>query len=250
MDPSTEPQAQPLARARTVAIMQPSYLPWLGHFSLAFLSDAFVFYDDVQFDKHGWRHRNRILLAGQPHWLTVPVLQKGRFGQLVKETEIADSKWQSKHLKTIEQAYRRAPHFDQVFPVMNEYLTKKNYTWLMDLSIDGFNAFCRLFEMHPKTCFSSDLGHRELGRTERLVAICKDFGAERYLSPNASSEYMLPEAWLGAGIELQYQNYDHPVYQQGDGEFVSHLSALDALMFLGPEARRYLGNSRPGPLRS
>ena len=36
-----------------VAINQPCYLPWRGHFALMKTADVFVFYDDVQFTSDG-----------------------------------------------------------------------------------------------------------------------------------------------------------------------------------------------------
>jgi hypothetical protein len=44
----------------TLVVLQPGYLPWLGYFDLMHKADVFVHYDDVQFDKHGWRNRNRV----------------------------------------------------------------------------------------------------------------------------------------------------------------------------------------------
>ena len=43
-----------------VAILQPNYLPWLGVFYQIYKNDIFVFYDDVPYDKGGWRNRNKI----------------------------------------------------------------------------------------------------------------------------------------------------------------------------------------------
>ena len=62
------------------AVIQPSYIPWRGYFDMIGRSDVFVFYDDVQFDKHGWRNRNRIKTANGPGWLTIPGAQEGQRG--------------------------------------------------------------------------------------------------------------------------------------------------------------------------
>ena len=97
----------------TLVVLQPSYLPWLGFFDQVRRCDRFVFYDDVQYDKDGWRNRNRIKAAAGPVWLTVPVRTRGRMGQPIDEVEIANATpWARKHLKTIEEAYARAPHRD------------------------------------------------------------------------------------------------------------------------------------------
>src|SRR5437660_864197 len=62
-------------------ILQPSYIPWRGYFHQIRKADIFVFYDDVQYDKHGWRNRNRIKTRNGPAWLTIPVQSGGAVSQ-------------------------------------------------------------------------------------------------------------------------------------------------------------------------
>ena len=71
-----------------MVIIQPSFLPWRGYFHLIQRSDIFVFYDDVQYDKHSWRNRNIIKTAQGPLWITVPVLTRNKFGQKINEVQI------------------------------------------------------------------------------------------------------------------------------------------------------------------
>ena len=86
-------------------VMQPTYLPWTGYFNLIFQSDVFVFLDDVQYERGSWQNRNRILLNGQPHFLTVPSIRT-QLSEQIKMVEIdAKKNWRSKHVKTIKQAY-------------------------------------------------------------------------------------------------------------------------------------------------
>ena len=59
-----------------IAIMQPTFLPWVGYFDLIDQVDIFVFLNDVQFQKQTWQHRNKILTKNGLQWITVPVLQK------------------------------------------------------------------------------------------------------------------------------------------------------------------------------
>ena len=61
-----------------IAIAQPTYLPWLGYFDLIDQVDAFVFLDNVQFEKQSWQQRNRIKTPTGLQWLTVPVAFRGR----------------------------------------------------------------------------------------------------------------------------------------------------------------------------
>ena len=101
------------------AILQPSYIPWRGYFHQIQKADVFVFYDDVQYDKHGWRNRNRIKTAGGTQWLTIPVQKKGNVAEAreIREIEISwDRPWNRKHLSTLVQSYAKAPCFDKYAP--------------------------------------------------------------------------------------------------------------------------------------
>jgi hypothetical protein len=94
----------------TLVVLQPGYLPWLGYFDLMRRADVFVHYDDVQFDKHGWRNRNRVKGPKGGVWLTVPVRHSGRSGQPIRDVEIDHRQdWERKHVATISQLYARAP---------------------------------------------------------------------------------------------------------------------------------------------
>ena len=92
------------------AIVQPSYLPWRGYFHMIEKADVFVFYDDVQYDKHGWRNRNRIKTAAGTRWATVPVAARGNVatGRRPRGGD-RRRRWSAKHLATIRQAYARVP---------------------------------------------------------------------------------------------------------------------------------------------
>lgn len=230
-----------------LGIMQPNYLPWLGYFDMVACSHLFVLYDNVQFDKHGWRNRNRLLARPEPLWITAPVVTSGRHLQTVRDTRLAEGPWQRKHLKTIRQIYAKAPHFDWLFPELDTYLGRRDYRFLVDLNLEGHLLFTRLLQIDTPIRFSSELNEdlMALERTERLVTICTGFGATRYISASASRAYMIERLWQEARIELRYQDYQHPTYAQPGGEFVSHLSALDALMWEGPAARRFVGISVP-----
>lgn len=226
-------------------ILQPGYLPWLGYFDQVALADTFVFYDDVQFDHHGWRNRNRFLARGAPQWITVPVKTSGRLSQTCREVEVFQPDyWPKKHLATIRTLYGPAPHFDWVYPALEAYLTKaKGQKWLIDVCLEGHRTLTSLFGITTPTRFSSELGHRGIGRTERLVAVTKTVGATRYISADASKSYMKEEFWREAGLDLVYQRYPHPKYEQYAEPFVPYLSAVDALMFVGPKVKEYVAIS-------
>ncbi|MFH0823907.1 MAG: WbqC family protein, partial [Pseudomonadota bacterium] len=98
-----------------VSINQPAYLPWLGYFHRIARSDLHIVLDHVQFEKHGFIHRNRVKSAMGWCWLTVPVRTGGRFGNIsIKTAEIDNTRdWARKHRMTLEQSYGNAPYFNE-----------------------------------------------------------------------------------------------------------------------------------------
>jgi hypothetical protein len=110
-------------------------LPWLGFFDQMRRADVFVYYDDVQYDKHGWRNRNRIKTQSGPMWLTVPVLHAGRGLPRILDVEIDNRRpWARKHVESIRQAYARAPFLTRYLPAL-EALLQRKWERLVDLDV-------------------------------------------------------------------------------------------------------------------
>lgn len=214
----------------SLAVLQPSYLPWLGYLEQMASVDHFVFLDDVQFDKNGWRNRNRILVHGAPHWLTVPVRPKS--STLLKDISIVgDSRWAVKHLETIRHAYRRSPGTKELL-VFLEAIFAKNYERLCDLNVDLLRA------IHTKCGFQSELhlnSQLQLGgeRTERLVRLCEHFGVSEYLTGQAAREYLDERAFEAIGVTVQWHEFRFPSYPQPSPTFVPFLSMVDAVCAIG-----------------
>ena len=218
-----------------VVILQPSYLPWLGYFDQLYKSDVFVLYDDVQYDKHGWRNRNRIKAPQGAQWLTVPILTHNQEKPTNREVQIdAHQPWQRKHLQALRQHYGKAAAFPEVFPRL-EALLAQDWATLFDLNFAVLQALCDLLELKRDVRVSSQLGVPG-ERTERLVGICKALGAEAYLTGDAARDYLQASCFAEAGIRLEYHGYRHPTYRQLHGEFVPYLSVVDLLMNHGRES--------------
>ncbi|HEY6187398.1 MAG TPA: WbqC family protein [Pyrinomonadaceae bacterium] len=220
---------------RTLVVLQPGYLPWLGFFDQMRRSDIFVFYDDVQFDKNGWRNRNRIKSPSGPHWLTVPV-RVSSLSQRIYETEIDTRQpWARKHLGTIKQFYAKAPYLKRYLPELEELLMGRTWERLIELDVAVIELLCAWLGIKREMARSSELGI-EGERSERLLNICLAMGASRYLSGNAAKVYLDTEMFTRHGIEVLWQDYEHPVYPQQHGEFVPFLSALDLVLNCGDES--------------
>ena len=224
------------AAGPTVVVLQPGYLPWLGFFDQLRRADVFVYYDDVQYDKHGWRNRNRIKTQAGPMWLTVPVRHGGRGFQRTLEIEI-DSRtpWQRKHVASIRQAYARAPSCGRYLPSLEEMLHRK-WERLVDLDIGCVELMAQWLGLQRRIERSSALGISG-SRSERLLNICRCFGASTYLSGDSAQGYLDVALFERHGVTVEWQRFAHPVYPQLHGEFVPFLSALDLLFNCGDEAQ-------------
>lgn len=227
------------ATPRTLVVLQPGYLPWLGYFDQLRRADVFVHYDDVQFDKHGWRNRNRIKTPNGPLWLTVPVRHHGKGKPKINETLIdATSKWQQKHIASLKQYYAKAPHAQRYLPELEELLCRQ-WENLADLDIAVAGVMAGWFRLEAPRVRTSWLGIGGV-RSERLIALCQHYGATRYLSGDAASDYLDVALFAQNGIEVAWQNYQHPIYPQQHGAFVPYLSAIDLLCNCGDDSATIL----------
>ncbi len=231
-------------RIRTVAVLQPGYLPWLGFFDQMYRSDVFILYDDVQYDKHGWRNRNRIKSPAGPRWLTVPVLHKGLDAPRILEVEIDNrAPWARKHVGTIRQFYGRAPHLNRYLPELEELLHQR-WERLVDLDLAVIELMCRWLGLRRPTPRSSELGI-EGYQSERLVKLCLHFDAKCYLTGSAAKDYLDVDLFAQREIAVEWQDYQHPTYPQQHGEFAPYLSALDLILNCGDESLSRLSHTRP-----
>jgi len=218
-----------------IAILQPGYLPWLGFFDQMRRCDRFVIYDDVQYTRRDWRSRNRIKTRDGAQWLTVPVVSRGRYHQLINETEIDYSQnWVRKHLGAIQASYAQATFFDKYYPGLAEIMNSSPRR-LLDLDIAIIRLCADWLGIATELLFSSDL-NVEGASSERLVNICRRLGANRYLTGDAARDYLDEALFAAAEVEVEYHGYEHPCYRQLHGEFIPYLSVIDLRFNNGPES--------------
>ncbi len=225
-----------------VVILQPSYIPWRGYFDQIRRADLFIFYDDVQYDKHGWRNRNQIKTAQGKQWLTIPVHSGGvTEGIPIKDVRIDWSRpWAKNHLKALTFAYRKAPYFQELLPLVESFYSRRD-DYLADLTIETSILLSRALGI-ASTRFlrSSQLSGIEGVRTDRLIQILRRVGATHYISGPSAREYVEPEKFEQAGITLEYMEYNYPEYPQLYPPFDPFVSILDLLFMTGKDASHYL----------
>jgi hypothetical protein len=225
---------------KRVAILQSNYIPWKGYFDLIASVDEFIIYDDMQYTRRDWRNRNQIKTPQGLQWLTVPVKVKGRYLQTVRETEIDDGDWAASHWRLLEQNYRRAPHFQSIAEWLEPLYCEMRHTHLSELNRLFLEAICR--HLGIKTVIRNSWDYRLIeGKTERLADICLQAGGNVYISGPAAQDYIVPEIFQMAGIELEWFDYSgYAEYPQLWGDFAHGVSILDLLFNCGRDAARYM----------
>ncbi len=223
-------------------ILQPSFIPWRGYFHLIQKADVFVFYDDVQFDKHGWRNRNRIKGSNGSFWLTVPVQTRGMTSQgiQIKDVRIdCQQPWKRKHLASIEQAYSKAPYFELYRDAIHEIYSMDTSS-ISEFTINAITKISDLLAIENVQFVKSSEMDAAGDKTGRLIEIVKETGADHYISGPSARDYINPDQFKQAGITLEYMEYDYPEYEQLHPPFDPQLSILDLLFMQGKESHRYI----------
>lgn len=224
-----------------VVILQPSYIPWRGYFHQIARADLFIFYDDVQYDKHGWRNRNQIKTAQGKQWLSIPVHSAGvTQGIPIKDVKIDWSKpWAKNHWKALTFSYSKAPFFHQFAPLFEPFYQRQDML-LADFTIDLTIALAReLGITHTKFIRSSEIPGINGQKTERLIQILTSVGTTHYISGPSARDYIEQEQFDAAGITLEYMVYDYPEYPQLYPPFDPQVSALDLLFMTGSDASKF-----------
>jgi WbqC-like protein family len=222
-------------------ILQPSYIPWRGYFDQIQRAELFIFYDDVQYDKHGWRNRNQIKTAQGKRWLTIPVHAAGAtHGVLIKDVRIDWSKpWAENHLKSLTAAYGRAPFFKDYLPLLESFYGRRD-EYLAEFAIASTVALARELRLDTRFMRSSELAGIQGHKTARLIEILKRVGADHYISGPAARDYLDDQEFSDAGIRLEYMQYEYPDYPQLYPPFDTQVTVLDLLFMTGKHAPEFI----------
>lgn len=229
-----------------VVILQPSYIPWRGFFDQVRRADLFIFYDDVQYDKRGWRNRNQVKTPKGKQWLTIPVHSRGAQIDRIPIHQIRiswDSDWSKSHFLTLQHNYRKSPFFERYRPLLETFYQRRD-EFLADFTIETTIALTRELGIHHARFMRSSELNASGEKTDRLINLLQKVDATHYISGPSAREYIEPEKFTQAGISLEYMEYNYPEYPQPYPPFDPFVSILDLLFMTGPDALSYIvGNS-------
>lgn len=220
-------------------ILQPTYLPWLGYFEMIDAAEQFVVFDHVQFEASSWQSRNRIAGPNGVLMLSVPVLSDGTENVAICQKRIDyKQRWIHTHVRSIECAYRRAPYFEQYFDGLRAILRSKPEK-LLDLTepLIRYIADCMGIETmfrRSSEIIKEDESH--LDKTGRLLNLCRQAGTTLLYDGATAATFLDTRRFAESGIEIVFQNYQHPVYPQVRPGFTPNMSAIDLLFNCGRES--------------
>ena len=217
-----------------ITIHQPNYLPYLGFFDKMRQADIFVIYDDAQFNKDDFQHRNKIRIFHGWKWLTVPVEKKLI---PINEIKIRNEQinkgltWSDAQFKEIRDSYLDTPNYERYENKLEEIYMKR-YDKLIDLNLEIIYFLMDAFNIKTKLVFSSELGFTSRS-TQRLVEIVESLGGDTYLSGTSGMNYLDVSLFHDKNIKLEFQYFKYPVYKQNYEGFIPNMSSIDILFNTG-----------------
>ena len=218
---------------KTIAIMQPYFLPYLGYWQLlAAAVEQFVVYDNIEFSKRGWFHRNRLLMNNESRMFSLP-LQKDSDYKHVVERQLAANTRQinEKTLRQIQNAYRRAPFFNETFPIIEDCFCFQSNN-LFDFIFNSIRQIKAYLGITTELVISSQVeADHQLTGQSKVLDICKALNATSYINPAGGRDLYSKDAFNQAGLELHFIQMDGIEYKQFGADFVPSLSILDVMMF-------------------
>lgn len=208
---------------------QPAYLPWLGYFHKIAISDVFVILDDVQFEKNSYTNRNKIKTSNGSSWLSVPMQMKGHTDRTIREMKI-DNKyiWREKHWKSIYLNYKKAPYFNLHCDFFEDTY-KKEWNSLTDLNEYMTMYFLEQIGIKTKIYRQSDI-KTEHKKQELIGELCRKLKSNTFIFGKLGENYADKNYFKDNDINIYFQNYNHPVYNQIWDGFIPNLAIIDLLL--------------------
>lgn len=217
-----------------LAIMQPYFFPYIGYFQLVAAVNKFVIYDDVNFIKGGWINRNNVLINKKSNLFTVPLI-KASSNTLINDTKINlkfYNIWKVKFLRSLEQSYKKAPYFTEVYNLIKNVLEINENDLISELAVNSIKNVIDYLQLDTEICETSEnYNNKTKSRQERVLDICGIEKASQYINPIGGIELYSKKTFKENGIVLNFIKSKPIIYTQFDNDFSPWLSIIDVLMF-------------------
>lgn len=226
---------------KTVVIHQPDFAPYIGFFHRFLSADLYIVLDHVQFVKssRGWTHRDKIKTPQGEKWLTLSV-KKARLGTPINEILLSnDVNWRESHIDTFERNYKDTLYFYEIMPTLRDLYSLPCES-LSVFNLKLIDKILSFLNINIPMVLSSELDPQG-SKNQLLVDLLTKVDATHYLSGLGARDYFDAECFREAGVEVVWQDFEHPIYPQLYNSFVPYLSILDMLFNCGlKESQRIL----------
>ena len=222
------------------AIHQHHYFPWMGYMDKMAKADAFLLLDQVQLTDASYMFRHQLLdKNGEKKYITIPFNKKGYMQRPYNELELnASVDWQTRQRNFIWDNSRKHPYFSQIWAEIEPVFTDR-FDLLWQVTDASVQIMRRLLGVTTPLVYQSSLRPAEGKKSEFLIDLLHQLGAEAYLSGRGAMKYMDMDMFAAAGIRVEYQRFTLPVYpQKNAADFVPGISGLDVLFNCGIEETR------------
>lgn len=218
---------------------QPVYLPWLGLFHKVLLSEKYCIFDIAQYQTKDFVNRNKIKTSNGSHWLTVPVESKNHYEKRICDVKIINNGWNKKHFKSISLSYSKAKFYKDYIDGIEDVLVGKEFDFLTDLNNELFLLFLKFLDINIPVVKASDYNF-EGYKSDLVLDMCVKLNAERYIFGSLGKNYADVESFSEKNIDVYFQEYNHPKYNQLNGEFEPYMSIVDLLFNEGIKSKEII----------
>lgn len=170
--------------------MQPAFVPPASYFKLFAKSDLLVIYDCVQLDRRWFTHRQQLRRHdGIKDWMTLPIKKTPRDTTMIKDiqwSDLVEWKWKKESRR---------------FPIPMKPLTDNP----CDYIISYLKEYCVKLDIPFNAIKSSSLDvSTDLHGQDRIIAICKEVGATKYINSPGGRNLYDAAVFSSENIELEF----------------------------------------------
>lgn len=219
-----------------LGIMQPYFMPYIGYISLIKHTDRFILFDTVQFIRHGWIERNRMLKQNEGwQYIQVPLIKQDGRDTLIKDVKINSKEdWKRKILAQLQHYKKSAPYYRRVVAILEEIFINDydNITTLNKVSLERICKYLG-FEKKLEVFSQMNLDIEPVNAPDEwALNICKAIdNANEYINPIGGVSFFDRNKYKNAGITLYFQDMTISEYSQKRTIFEPGLSILDVMMW-------------------
>jgi hypothetical protein len=225
-----------------LAIMQPTFNPWLGYFDLIDYVDTFVFLDNVQLARRSWQVRNKLKVNQKEYLFTVPVEKStNRDELLIKDAKISYKQYdfRDKLLNLIIQNYKKASFYDELIDNIKEIIRYKT-DFISEYNSNFIISISKILKLNTRFLYASEIEKLEGNKEELIFNIANLFQCSSYVSPLGSKDYLekARDKFNKHSIQIEYQYYKPIKYKQIGTNFLPYMGVLDLLFNEGESSSK------------